>query len=113
MGFHDSLKIVRDQVAHCEPKSCFQLLQENLSRCLHDGEQFLEAGIQVRPHHLVYSSKLGHEKLCQDQGLPASLPLHCRLLGDGGSVFSSLLPLLSYSSPLRVGGHREEAYLQE
>ena len=78
MRFHYSLKIVGDQVAHRGPKSCFQLPQESLSRCLHDSEQFSEAGIQVLPHHLVYSSKLGHEKLCQD---PVYLP-HCPCIVD-------------------------------
>ena len=71
MGLHDSSEIAGDQVAHCGPQSCFQLLQENISRCLYDREKFMEAGVQIRSHHLVYSSKLSHEELCQD---PVHLP---------------------------------------
>ena len=78
MGLHDPLEIVRDQVAHRGPQSCFQLLQESVSGCLHDSEQFLEAGVQVHPHHLVYPGKLGHEELSQD---PVHLP-HCSCIVD-------------------------------
>ena len=73
MGLHDSLEIVGDQVAHRGPQSCFQLLQENTSGRLYDSEKFLEAGVQIHSHHLVYSSKLSHEELCQD---PVHLPHH-------------------------------------
>ena len=73
-------------------------------------KNLLEAGIQICSHHLVYSSKLSHEELCQDP-VHLSPLLYCRSLGGGGSIFSSLLPLLSCGSQLRVHGHREEAYL--
>ena len=78
MRLHDSLEMVGDQVAHRGPQSCLQLLQENTSRCLYDGEKLLEAGVQVCSHHLVYSSKLSHEELRQD---PVHLS-HCPSIVD-------------------------------
>ena len=78
MGLYDLLEIVGDRVAHQGSQSCFQLLQESISRCLHDSEQLLEASVQIRPHHLVYPGKLGHEDFCQDL---VYLP-HCSCIVD-------------------------------
>ena len=78
VGLHDLLKIVGDQVAHCGPQSCLQFLQENTSGRLYDSEKFLEAGVQIRSHYLVYSSKLSHEELRQDS---VHLP-HCSCIVD-------------------------------
>ena len=66
MSLHDSLEIVGDQVAHRGPQSCFQLLQESISRRFYDSEKLSETGVQVCSHHLVYSNKLSHEELRQD-----------------------------------------------